>query len=325
MRFMPLIDKPLPELEHYTGRNPRPSDFDAYWQRAVNQLDDIDPELELQRVDPLGAANAECYDLWFTGAGGARVYAKFLRPAHRPKPGPAVLMFHGYSGDSGSWLDKLGYVSEGFCVAALDVRGQGGRSEDVGGVKGTTLRGHIVRGLDDHEDKLLFRDIYLDTVRLARLVMEMSDVDETRVGATGASQGGGLTLACAALEPRIALAAPIYPFLCDYLRVWEMDLAKDAYLELREWFRKFDPTHTREHAIFQRLGYIDNQFLAPRIRAKILMGVGLMDTVCPPSTQFAAYNRIPGQKEMVLYPDFAHEDLPGMRDRIFQFFMQMRD
>jgi len=187
------------------------------------------------------------------------------------------------------------------------------------------MRGHNVRGLDDHEDKLLFRDIYLDTVRLARLVMEMPEVDETRVGASGASQGGGLTLACAALEPRIARAAPIYPFLCDYLRVWEMDLAKDAYLELREWFRKFDPTHAREHAIFQRLGYIDNQFLAPRIRAKILMGVGLMDTVCPPSTQFAAYNRIPGQKEMVLYPDFAHEDLPGMCDRIFQFFMQMRD
>jgi len=322
---MPLIDLPLPELYRYNGRNPKPNDFEAYWQRAVNQLDDIDPELRLHPVDPVGASQAECFDLWFTGAGGARVYAKFLRPHHRPTPCPAVLMFHGYAGDSGNWHEKLAYVSEGFCVAALDVRGQGGRSEDVGGVKGNTLRGHIIRGLEDHVDKLLYRDIYLDTVRLARLVMAMPEVDETRVGATGGSQGGALTLAAAALEPRIRLAAPIYPFLCDYLRVWEMDLAKDAYGELREWFRRFDPTHARQQEIFERLGYIDNQFLAPRIQAEILMGTALMDPICPPSTQFAAYNRIQSAKEIVIYPDFGHEDLPGMRDRIFRFLMQMRN
>ncbi len=321
---MPLLDKPLAELHRYTGRNPRPTDFDAYWQRAVNQLDDIDPELRLDPVDPLGSASVECFDLWFTGAGGARVYAKFLRPRTRPRKCPAVLMFHGYSGNSGSWHDKLGYVAEGFCVAALDVRGQGGRSEDVGGVKGNTLRGHIVRGLEDHEDKLLFRDIYLDTVRLARLVMEMPEVDPTRLATTGGSQGGGLTLACASLEPRIAMAAPIYPFLSDYLRVWEMDLAKNAYQELTEWFRHFDPTHAREQAVFERLGYIDNQFLTPRIQAEVLMGVGLMDAVCPPSTQFASYNRISSSKRAAIYPDFGHEELPGLRDEIFRFLMRLR-
>jgi cephalosporin-C deacetylase len=58
--------------------------------------------------------------------------------------------------------------------------------------------------------------------------MDMPDVDENRVGATGASQGGALTLACAALEPRIKRAAPVYPFLCDYRRVWDIDQTKDA-------------------------------------------------------------------------------------------------
>jgi len=321
---MPLIDKPLAELERYLGRNPQPEDFDAYWERAVNQLDDIDPELEMVPVDPLGSNQAECFDLTFTGAGGARVYAKYLRPRNRRGRCPAVLMFHGYTMNSGAWVDKLAYVAEGFCVAALDVRGQGGRSEDVGGVKGNTHRGHIVRGLDDHEDKLLFRDIYLDTVRLARLVMALPEVDAERVAATGASQGGGLTLACAALEPRVAMAAPVYPFLCDYLRVWEMDLAKGAYQELTDWFRMFDPRHEREGEMFRRLGYIDNQFLAPRIRAEVLMGVGLMDTICPPSTQFAAYNRITSPKQKLVYPDYGHEELPGLRDAIFAFLMRLR-
>ncbi len=87
----------------------------------------------------------------------------------------------------------------------------------------------------------------------------------------GGSQGGGLTLACAALEPRIARAAPVYPFLCDYQRVWEMDLARDAYEELEYFFKRFDPTHERERETFTRLGYVDVQHLADRIGARALM------------------------------------------------------
>jgi len=148
-------------------------------------------------------------------------------------------------------------------------------------------------------------------------------VDAGRVGATGGSQGGGLTLACAALEPRIKRAAPVFPFLCDYQRVWEMDLAENAYVELKEYFRRFDPRHEREQEIFTRLGYIDNQHLADRIRARVLMTTSLMDMVCPPSTQFAAYNKITSAKEMVLYPDFGHEELPGESDRSFAFLSEM--
>jgi cephalosporin-C deacetylase len=169
----------------------------------------------------------------------------------------------------------------------------------------------------------LFRHIYLDTAQLARIVMGFDEVDSTRVGAFGGSQGGALTLACVSLEPRIKLAAPMYPFLCDYKRVWDMDLCKDAYAELKTFFRFFDPTHARETEIFTRLGYIDLQFLAPRIKAKTLMGVGLMDTICPPSTQFAAYNKITAEKDLAIYPDFGHEGLPGHADRTFRFMMEL--
>jgi cephalosporin-C deacetylase len=187
-------------------------------------------------------------------------------------------------------------------------------------VKGTTLRGHIVRGLDDPDPRnLAFRQIFLDTAQLARVVMKFAEVDADRVGCFGASQGGALTLACAALEPRIRRAAPVFPFLCDYRRVWEMDLTKDAYEELRIFFRAFDPRHEREDEIFTKLGYIDCQHLAPRIQAEVLMFTSLMDTICPPSSQFAAYNKITAPKNYVLYPDFTHETLPGQLDRTYAF------
>lgn len=44
-----------------------------------------------------------------------------------------------------------------------------------------------------------------------------------------------------------------------------------------------------------------------------------MDTVCPPSTQFAAFNKIRAQKKMVIYPDYGHEDIPGWADLAFDF------
>jgi cephalosporin-C deacetylase len=92
-----------------------------------------------------------------------------------------------------------------------------------------------------------------------------------------------------------------------------------AYEEVRDYFRRFDPLHARKEELFTKLGYIDCQYLAPRIRAEVLMGVGLMDTVCPPSTQFAAYNKITSKKDAVIYPDFGHEGLPGFNDRIWEF------
>jgi cephalosporin-C deacetylase len=319
---MPLIDMPLEELKQYTGRNPRPHDFDAYWDRALTEMKAVDPALELIPSDFV-VPNAECFDLFFTGVRGARIHAKYVRPTHASAPHPAIIQFHGYTGNAGDWFDKLAYIALGYSIISMDCRGQGGLSEDTGHVKGTTFHGHIIRGLDDHPDNLLFRHVFLDAAQLAGIVMGFAEVDPQRVGATGWSQGGGLTIACAALEPRIKRLAPIYPFLSDYLRVWEMDLATGAYDELRTYFRHFDPQHEREHEIFTRLGYIDIQHLAARIQGEVMLGIGLMDPICPPSTQMAAYNKITSTKHMQIFPDFAHEGLPGMPDKIAKFFLAL--
>lgn len=322
---MPLtFDYPFEKLQTYQGINPRPADHDAYWERALAEMRAIDPQIELVPAE-FQAPGAECFHLYFTGVGGARIHAKLLQPKNAPAQHPALVMFHGYSGDSGDWADKLAYVGQGFTVAALDCRGQGGLSEDSGGVTGNTLHGHIIRGLEDalagQPEKLLFRQIFLDTAQLAGIVMGLPGVDPNRVGATGGSQGGALTVACAALEPRIKRAAPVFPFLSDYKRVWEMDQAKDAYSELKEYFRRFDPRHEKEAAVFEQLGYVDIQHLAGRICGEVLWAIGLNDTICPPSTQYAAYNKITAPKSQVIYPDFGHEGLPGVNDKIFQFLM----
>lgn len=312
------FDLPLEELQAYAGITPRPEDLDAYWATALHELHGVPADARFVAA-PFQTPAGACYHLHFTGTGGARIHAKLILPHRISAPVPAVVRFHGYSGHSGEWADLLPYAAMGWAVAALDCRGQAGQSEDPGGRSGTTWRGHVIRGLGDAAEKLYYRAVYLDAVRLAQLMMAHEAVDATRVSATGFSQGGGLSLACAALEPAIAKVAAQCPFLCDFKRVWQLDLVKDAYEELGYFFRRFDPLHARADEYWTRLGYIDVQHLAPRIRGETLFVTGLMDTVCPPSTQFAAYNRITAAKQMLVYPDFQHEAYNGAADRVLQF------
>ena len=318
---MPLVDMSLEQLKKYNGMNPRPADFDAFWDASLEEMRAMDPKVSLTPY-PLSSRFADFYELRFRSTKNALIYAKLAKPKRFEGKLPAVLKFHGLSGSSDSWNDLLRYVSEGYCVAFMDCRGQGGYSEDVGGTKGTTYSTPFARGLDGDPKDLYYRDVFLDTAMLARVVMEMEDVDETRVAVTGGSQGGGLALACAALVPEIKLCLPTFPYLSDYKRVWSMDLAKGAYEGLRYYFRNFDPRHEREEELFTKLGYIDVQHLAPRIRARVLMGTGLMDTTCPPSTQFAAFNKITSQKDVVIYPDFGHEGLKGHSDLTHSFIVE---
>lgn len=216
---MPILDMPLHELKTYAGINPCPADIDAFWDKKIAEMEALGTAFELVPA-AFQTPGAECFHMYYTGMHGARIHAKFVRPKGAVGPLPAVCHFHGYAGAAPDFPELLAYTQCGMIVAALDCRGQAGESEDVGGVIGNTLHGQIIRGLENRDpNKLLFVDIFLDAAQLARILMAMPEVDEKRVGAHGGSQGGALTLACAALTPTLNRAAPVYPFLCDYKRV----------------------------------------------------------------------------------------------------------
>lgn len=85
----------------------------------------------------------------------------------------------------------------------------------------------------------------------------MLEVDEKRIAVFGYFQGGGFVFVCAVLFFYILRVVFVYFFFCDYKRVWEMDLVKDVYEEIRIYFRFRDFLYEREEEIFIKLGYID--------------------------------------------------------------------
>lgn len=323
MICVPVFEMPLERLREYRGCSPLPGDFDAYWRAALGELEATGLDCTLE---PAGfqAPGVKCFDLWFAGVRGARIHCKFLRPEKPAGRIPGVAVFHGYMHHAGEWFERLPYAYAGMAVLVMEARGQGGLSEDVYDGAGPTLFGHVVRGVRDADpQKLYYRDVYLDAVKTVRILMNMDFVDEGRVAATGKSQGGALALAAAALEPRVKLCAPMYPFLCDFKRILEMDLNRNAYEGFYYYFKKCDPAHQHEKEFFERLGYIDVQNHAPQVRAKVLWQTGLMDDLCPPSAQFAAYNKLVSPKAIKLYPEHTHELITYANDEIFTFFRQL--
>ncbi len=310
---MTIIDMPLEELKNYMGSSYCPKDIDEFWDNAKQEVDNLNNNVQLVPAS-FQTDYADCFDLYFTGVDGSKIYAKYLRPKNLKEKTPALLEFHGYSGNSGEWTSKLSYVLQGKSVFSMDCRGQGGKSEDLGSVRGNTLDGHITRGAVEGKDKLLYKRIFQDTYQLTKIAMSMDTVDEKKLISKGGSQGGALALVCASLQPNVCEVITVYPFLSDYKRVWEMGLTTNAYRDINEYFKKFDPRHLKENEFFETLSYIDIQNLTHRIKGNVHMFTGLSDDICPPSSQFAAYNKIKSGKEMYVYPDFGHEWIVDMED-----------
>ena len=87
---MPSWDLSWEELQTYRGTNPRPDDFEEYWDEALAELERQPAEVMLERAE-VQYRSAECFHLWFTGIGGARVHAKILQLVSASWPQPGVL------------------------------------------------------------------------------------------------------------------------------------------------------------------------------------------------------------------------------------------
>lgn len=324
---MPFSADRLARLESCVGRNPIPADFDAFWEERVAEADAVPLDYELSASDQLDDFDTCTYhDLRFIGMGGARLYAKYCVPAAVSGPVPLVLQFHGYPGCTRSWAEQSSWPGLGYAVLSMDNPGQGGRSEDIGGFAGTTVAGHLVAGIDGGPRNLYYVRLYQNQRILCRIAAELEGIDPTRVFVNGGSQGGGMGIACCALNQGLVRGASIlYPFLSDFKAVWELGADEIAYEGIRYYSRWFDSDGSRADEWFGTLGYVDSLSFAHLVRCPVLFGTGLADVVCPPETQFAVYNALSCPKRHLLYPDFGHEEIQAFDDSIPAFYQAVCD
>ncbi len=311
---MALFDLPLDQLERYAPVVAEPVDFDAFWRSTLNQaaahpaLIDLQPKhTELRILD--------CWDVTFAGFDGDPVRAWLTRPAGLEGPLPAVVEYVGYGRGRGLPHERLTWAAAGYVHLLMDSRGQGGQygaGGDTPDPHSSALGGPwpVTRGILDPHD-YYYRRLITDAVRAVETVRGLPGVDPARVAATGNSQGGALALAVAGLVPDLSALIVTAPLLCHIQRAIEIT-DEAPYGEIVNFLAVH---RDAEQAARHTLSYVDGVAFARRAGAPAHFGVGLRDTVCPPSTVFAAYNQYgaasglpsPPDRTMHVYPFNHHE------------------
>lgn len=302
---MPHFDLTLSELEQYRPDLPAPEDFDDFWARTLHQARATATAPEFVLVDN-GLTQVQTYDVTFAGFGGHPVKAWLHLPAGRPGPLPVVVQYLGYSGGRGLSHEVGLWPLAGYATLVVDTRGQGwgrtaGATADPGG-SGPAVPGYLTRGITDPQD-YYYRRVFTDAVLALDAVRSHAAVDPTTVAITGISQGGGITLAVAALADGVSAAMPDVPFLCDFPRATTL-VDTDPYQEIVTYLRVH---RDQVQNVYRTLSYFDGAIMATRARIPALFSTALMDDTCPPSTVFAAYNAWAGPKSMRVYPFNEHE------------------
>ena len=326
---MALFDLPLEALREYRATHEAPADFDDFWATTLRESRALDFPTRVEPVNN-GLALVETADVTFAGFGGDPVRAWWHRPADTA-PVAVVVEFMGYSGGRGLAHQQGEWPLAGCAHLLVDSRGQGwaqtrpGATTDPHGT-GSAVPGQMTRGIEDPET-YYYRRLYTD----AALALDVARglADGVPLFVAGGSQGGGLTIAAAALDrvgggaaAGIVGAMPDVPFLCDFPRATTITGAH-PYSELVTYLATF---RDRVKQVFRTLSYFDGVHLAARAEAPALFSVALMDQVCPPSTVFAAFNAwASDEKSIEVYPFNGHEgggvyqrakQLDWLRDRI---------
>ena len=309
---MPYFDLPAPELAEYDPRLAAPDDLDRFWERTLSETRAHDLDPVRQRADsPLVAV--ESFDVSWRGFGGDAIRGWLhlpAAPARGDAPLPAVVQYQGYGGGRGLVFENVFWAAAGYAHLVMDTRGQGsgwsvGDTPDPAG-SAPAQPGYMTRGITDPQE-YYYRRVYADAVRAVEFARTLDEVDGARVAVTGASQGGGLSLAAAALAGDVRAVMPDVPFLCDFRRSSQVAMT-NPYLEIVRYLKAH---RDHEDAAFATLSYFDGAVLARRATAPALFSVALMDETCPPSTVYAAYNAYAGPKEIVTYPYNDHEGGEG--------------
>ncbi len=300
---MPFPDLGPDVVADYRSTAVAPPDFDAFWAQTLAETRAFPLNARVAPIDA-GLPLFDTFDVTFNGYGGHAVRGWFVAPKGGART--CVVKFIGYGGGRSFAHEHLFWPATGRAVLVMDTRGQGsgwahGVTADPVG-SDPAQSGFMTKGIQRRED-YFYRRVFADAVRAVEAAGSFPGIDPTRIAVTGGSQGGGISLAVSGLVPGLAAVMPDVPYLCDFARSVVV-ATRDPYLEIT---RYLSVHRGAEAQTLATLNNFDSIHFAARATAPALFSVGLMDTICPPSTVYGAFNAYAGAKEMVRYTYNDHE------------------
>lgn len=279
--------------DQYRTTVTRPKDFDAFWDDLLAQSAQIPLNATMELVPLRCTPEVDVYDVHYDSLDGVRVAGWYCLPHDRTGKLPAIVQMPGYLSDPPipRELARRGYAA---FSAAPRGKIRSNRQFNPG------YPGLLTYNIVDR-NTYSYRGFYIDATRTIDFLLSRDEVDSQRIGVTGGSQGGGLTIVTAATRPEVRAAAAGAPYLCGFMDAIELTHTY-PYQEIRDYLR-LHPERTS--AVRDTLAYFDGINFAPRITSPIMVYIGLQDNVCPPETGYAVFNAVASEDKR-LYPYDGH-------------------
>lgn len=267
-------------------------DIDEFWRTTRERLAREPMEAKVETLDePLPYKK---FKVTLRSLDGIRFIALLALPIQgeaSAKPWPVIVTVPGYGGTQQGVM--LSECQRGYAILQVFPRGQGD-SEALWKIDGDKLTGYLERPEDNY-----YRGAYADVMRGIDFVVTRDGLDRTRIALVGTSQGGGISLAVAALDSRVKVVVAHVPFLCNFRLA-----ARTANSRIKN---QLDYAKRNDEIALRTLDYFDPFQLAPQLRVPVLMSAGGKDEVCPQATIQSVHQRIAGRKKTLkIYPDLVH-------------------
>ena len=215
-----------------------------YVRRALNELLGPWPRKTPLNADVRGVLERDRYrveKLVYESQPGLHVTAALYIPNDTTKPKPGILYIPGHADNgfrAGHYQNAcLNLVHKGFVVLAYDPIGQGERQQEIDPATGAQLVNH--RELPFYKKhSYVGNQLFLSGVSISRYfiwdairgidyLISRPEVDGSRIGVTGNSGGGNLSVYTAAIDDRVTVSVPSC-YVTSYRRMLEINGVQDA-------------------------------------------------------------------------------------------------
>lgn len=291
----------------------KPDDFDEFWADILAQAAKIPLNATITPVPMRSTSTVEVFEVYYDSLDYVRVAGWYCLPRERSTPLPAIVYYPGYISEPSLAKQPatLGYATFG---AAPRGKLRSNRQYNPG------YPGLLAHNIIDRHT-YAYKGFYVDAWRVIDFLLEQPEIDSSRIGIRGGSQGGALTLLTAAMRPEVAAAAAGAPYLAGVIDA--IDLTHTyPYQEINDYLRQHPESRA---AITKTWSYYDCINFADRIRCPIIVNIGLQDNVCPPETGYAVFEHIGAEeKKLYAYDGHAHDANSYGHEAIVEAFFRAR-
>jgi cephalosporin-C deacetylase-like acetyl esterase len=291
---------------------PVPGDFDAFWSAQKRNLARVPINARLTPVKS-PQRDVECFDLQ-ADCVGAPVSGYFARPkGAKARTLPAILTVQGAGVRSSNLAGTAGWAKDGFLALDINAHGipNGKPDRFYEDLANGDLKDYRTQGCESR-DTIYFRGMFLRVLRALDFLAAQPEWDGRTLVVYGGSQGGAQAFAAAGLDARVTFFAAGVPAMCDHTGV--------AVGRIVGWPRlvPIGPDGKPDAKALEAARYYDAVNFASRAKAAGIVTVGFIDTTCPPTTVYAAYNALRSKKEIFNDPPSTHKLSAGALDAMRQ-------